>query len=574
MIEQIKDPKDRFKNDKLTQKLREIPLFFFEENKEPATISSRATVLSGLAEYTGSWDELTSSHLLKRCLFGVKKSEIDYFKTLSMSEAVDQVISSSPSPAPPVNDYAPAYADIEDPDVLFGETWINAPHNNDIEGYRILSLKSWILNNILEQEPSLHQKMTLFWHNLLVTQFWDLNIAKASYKYYKMLFDHAFGNYKSLIKQLTIDPAMLFFLNGTYNNKEAPDENYARELQELFCIGKGPDSNYTESDVQQAAKVLTGWVVDWQNTILVEGEPDSFFYAPYHDTSDKQFSSFYENKVIEGKAGDEGANETDELIDMIFDNSETALYICRRLYNFFVYHEIDEETESNIIIPLAQILRDANFQIEPVLRTLFKSEHFYDAANRGAQIKNPMDHLLGLWRTMEVPRSEDLYAKLVINNSLLWSISEVGMELGDPPSVSGWQAYYQDPTYDRFWINTDTIIKRTIRQDSLIYWGHWVSENLQINADLIGFVSTFDNPGDPVLLIEEMSLLLLGIPLSIDAVEGMTTILNGDFGNGYWASIWYDFIYDSENEEKRVTVENRLKAMLSPFMQLSEFQLM
>lgn len=574
MNKQIKDPKDIFKNEKLTQKLREVSLFFFEENKEAPKRANRTSVTSGLSEYTGSWDESAVSHLLKRCLFGCKKSEIDYFKNLSMSESVDQIISNSPLPDPPVNDYAPANADIEDPDVLFGETWINAPHNNSIEGYRILSLKCWILDNILEQESTLHQKMTLFWHNLLVTQFWDLNIAKASYKYYKMLYDHAFDNYKTLIKQLTIDPAMLFFLNGTYNNKEAPDENYARELQELFCIGKGPDSNYSESDVQQAAKILTGWVVDWQNTILVEGEPDSFFYPPYHDTSDKQFSSFYENKIIEGKSGNDGANETDELIDMLFDNAETALYICRRLYNFFVYHEIDEVIESNVIQPMAQIFRDENFEIEPVLKALFKSEHFYDVANRGAQIKNPMDHLLGLWRSMEVQRSEDLYTNLVIHNSLLWSISEVGMEIGDPPSVSGWQAYYQDPTYDRFWINTDTIIKRTIRQDSLVYWGHWVSENLQINADLIGFVSTFENAGDPFLLINEMSLLLLGIPLSTDAIEGLTTILNGDFGNGYWATIWYDFISDPENEEKRVTVENRLKALLSPFMQLSEFQLM
>ena len=367
---------------------------------------------------------------------------------------------------------------------------------------------------------------------------------------------------------------MLFYLNGAYNNKEAPDENYARELQELFCIGKGTNANFTESDVQEAAKILTGWVISNEG-FSFEGPLTSFFYPDWHDTQDKQFSSFYGNRVITGRSGSDGAEETDELLDMIFDNDETALYICRRIYNFFVYHEIDEATETNVIVPLAAIFRANNFEIGPVLNTLFKSEHFFDAANMGAQIKSPADHFIAMWRVMDVNVSEDAYTRWLTHISINWVTSEVGMEIGDPPSVAGWQAYYQTPSFDRLWINTDTITKRAIRQDSLVYWGHWVTEGLQIPADLPAFVSTLNNPGDPNLLIQELATLFLGITLDNEVADGMKTILlSGQSDDYYWTNAWDDYVSDPGNSEYLSIVESRLKAMFSPFYQLSEFQLM
>ena len=133
--------------------------------------------------------------------------------------------------------------------------------------------------------------MLLFWHNLLATESWGIFIAKTSYQYFELLRRHAFGNFKTLIREITLDPAMLIYLNGTRNQKEAPDENYARELQELFCIGKGPNSGYTEEDVQAAARVLTGWRHSWKE-VNSQGPVSSFFQADRHDTSDKQFSDF------------------------------------------------------------------------------------------------------------------------------------------------------------------------------------------------------------------------------------------------------------------------------------------
>ncbi len=289
---------------------------------------------SGLTPYSGPWDTKQVMHLLRRTLFGVKKTELDTFKALTPTQAVDRLHQASPAPPPPLNYYNDSSEGIEDPSTPFGETWINAPYANEYEGRRIVSLKSWLIDNILNQEATLSEKMLLFWHNLLATQSWGIFMAKTSYQYFELLRRNAFGNFKTMIKELTLDPAMLVFLNGTRNKKEAPDENYARELQELFCIGKGPNSGYTEGDVQAAARVLTGWVINWEE-VNGEGAVTSHFWEQTHDTNDKQFSEFYGNRIIQGKSGAEGKDELDELIEMIFENNETALYLSRRLYQFF-----------------------------------------------------------------------------------------------------------------------------------------------------------------------------------------------------------------------------------------------
>jgi uncharacterized protein (DUF1800 family) len=156
---------------------------------------------------------------------------------------------------------------------------------------------------------------------------------------------------------------------------------------------------------------------------------------------------------------------------MIFANNEVAHYICRRLYNFFVFGEIDEATEANVIVPLAEIFRSNNYEILPVLEVLFKSEHFYDEANRGAMLKNPVDHLLGAWRSLEMKydHPSEIYMVGRTHISMQWAMSGMGMELADPPSVAGWPAYYQAPQFDRSWITTDTITSRALWIDSMLF---------------------------------------------------------------------------------------------------------
>lgn len=524
---------------------------------------------SGLPPFQGSWGEPEVIHLLRRTLFGVRKNEVAQLTSLGLSQAVQAILNPEPAPPIPVNDYN--RDNLIDPDVPFGKPWVDAARSEigDITSARIISLKSWWINQILEQKLSLHQKMILFWHNHFATQSWGVFWPTLSYQHFMLLHRHAFGNFKTLTRLITIDSQMLLYLNGAFNNKDAPDENYARELQELFCIGKGPNARYTELDVQQAARVLTGWTIDWENKGV------SYFNPWLHDKSDKKFSSFYQNKTIAGKAGNEGAGELDELLDMIFNHPETALFLCRKLYRFFVFSEITNETESQVIVPMANLLRENNYEIKPVLEALFASAHFYDASLRGAQIKNPVDFLLGFWRAMSVsmPFSASVKQKLQIRSSLLWHMDGIGQQLLDPPNVAGWSAYYQVPNFDRSWITTDSVPRRAIMTDSFIYWGFW-SEDLLTHVDLPAYVKTLREPAYLDPLIDELSALHLGGDLSESVRNTLKSILlTGQSNEFYWTHAWNSFVAAPNDRMARTTVESRLKPFFQYLFQLSEYQL-
>lgn len=568
----------------LLAKHRKVPSKILSGNATNR-LAGRSAVLTGLEPYAGSWEDRHRAHLLKRTLFGMTRADLALFQGRTMEASVDQLLTQGQAPSPPVNDYNNAGDGIEDPDIPVGSSWIQAKHNNEYEGHRVTSLKAWLVNNIVHQEPTLEEKMILFWHNLLPTESWGVFFGKLSYRYFEMLRQNAFGNFKTLIRALTLDPAMLLYLNGTFSNRDAPDENYARELQELFCIGKGPNAKFTEEDVQAAARVLTGWVVDW-NEWEASGDMESLFYPPFHETSDKQFSSFYGNRIIAGRTAAAGGEELDELLEMLFDHNETALYICRRLYTFFVYHEIDETTEQEVIVPLAQLFRDSNYEVRPVLELLFKSAHFHDEANHGAMIKNPAEYVLGLWRILSMEDTfrdhlesismdpEDININYKKNLSLIWNMANIGLELGDPPSVSGWPAYYQAPSFDRYWITTDTITNRAISGDSLIYWGFWLSENIQVPADLIGFLDTLDHPEDPDLMLQECCLLFHGVDPSEEVIGNLKKILlSGQQTDSYWSVAWQQMKDNPDSEEYRLVVENRLKSTFQSLFQMGEAQL-
>lgn len=531
-------------------------------------ILSNPAIKPSLNPYQGTWGDTQIRHLLSRTLFGVRKADMVALRDLTMEEAVDLILTPAPDPPLPVNDYN--RDDLVDPFVNWGETWVNEPQPEDGEliSARIVSLKAWWIEQMINQGMSIHEKLVLFWHNHLTTLTWEVYYPKLSFPHFQLLREHAFGNFKTLMRAVTIDPQMLLFLNGAFNNKESPDENFARELQELFCIGKGPDAGYTEDDVKAAARVLTGWSFDWE-----KGERTWYDWA--HDEEDKTFSSFYGNKVIKGRSGEAGQEELDDLMDMIFDNNETARFVCRKIYRFFVYSEIDSDTELNVIHPLADIFRNNDYEIKPVLKALFSSEHFYDSSNIGALIKSPVDFLVGYWRSANVqfPSEATVANRREIRTSMLWNMSGQGQELMDPPNVAGWPAYHQTPIFDKSWISTDSVPNRAITTDSFVYWGFW-SQNLLTNVDLFEFIRALDDPSDLDNMIEEV--LLLTTPLNaseVDKVRLKNIILTGQSNENYWKNAWLEFESDPENEMKKNVVESRIKPFFQYIFQLSEYHL-
>lgn len=533
----------------------------------------------GPKKYTGTFAEPELRHLLRRTLYGFTQENLDSFAGMGLDEVVETLLTPAAWPPPPVNNY-----DIvaSDPDVPKGGQWVTKPaaFNDDGSQQHIIDgrndcLTGWLIKNMIAQEPTIHHKMLMFWHNHFGNSIGLVSILKMSYQYFRSLWSMAMGDFKQIMVAVTKDPHMLLFLNGAANVKEAPDENYARELQELFVIGKGPNAKFTESDVQQAARVLTGWTIDW-DTVYVEGEAGIKFYDEVHETRDKNFSAFYNNRTIRGRSGANGTTETDELIDMMVEHPECARFICRKLYLYFIHHDLNPDVESQFIEPLAEVFIDSGYEIKSVLRAMFTSEHFYGEDLVGALIKSPLDIMVGSWRAthMEYPDAEDeLDQDYYTHAMMMFNMTDMGFRLAEPPSVSGWPAYYQVPSFDKLWLTTFSLISRIIITDQLIHEGFWTPLQ-RIPWDFLAYTETISDAENINSLIDELVRLHLPKEISTelrDTLKGI--LLSGQNTDSYWTDAWLTYLNDKTNAMNRETVLTRLRYFYQTFFQLPEFQL-
>jgi uncharacterized protein (DUF1800 family) len=516
--------------------------------------------------YSGNFGAKEINHLLKRTLFGAKRSDINTVLGQSVTQVVDLLLKDLVLPNPPINNYNDT--GYTDANVPAGLTWVSAIYTDGTaNSRRVTSFKSWWLNQMLTQPISIREKMVLFWHNHFSTEADTVDDARYIYKHNNLLRSFALGNFKTLVKQITIDPAMLRYLNGYASTKSAPDENYGRELQELFTMGKGPDSKYTEADVKAAARLLTGYKLDGVAITSV-------FDPTRHDTTDKQFSSFYGSKLIKGRTGVDGAKELDDLLDMLFAQVELSKYVCRRIYRFFVYYDITPDVEANIIVPLAEIFRNGNFEVKPVLKALLTSNHFFLTQNRSCNIKAPVDFVVGLAREFEIvfPDATDYVNLYYMNDYLRNTASNLQQNLGDPPNVSGWPAYYQIPQFYELWINSDTLPKRNIFTDRFISTGY-TRNGKKIVIDPIAYTAKFSKPEDPNLLVDEAIAHLYTIDVSVDVKKFLKSILlSNQVNDAYWTTAWLDY-KAAPTTMKTALVQTRLQEFYKYIMNLEEYQL-
>lgn len=530
---------------------------------------------SDLTPYKGAWTNMEVTHLLKRTMFGATKADIDYFKSRSIDQAVNELLNVSVTlPSPPLKNYDNTNIPADDPEysVSAGTTWVNTNTNDGTaNSRRVNSLKSWWVGLMINQQRDIREKMVLFWHNHFATETADIGRAIWCYQNNIVLRQYALGNFKQFVKAITLDTGMLRYLNGYLNTNTAPDENYSRELQELFTLGKENNPNYTEDDVKQAARVLTGWRIDNTTNLPV-------FQANRHDTGNKQFSSFFGGTIISGKTGATGGDqELDALLNMIFNkNVEVSEFIAKKLYRWFCYYTIDSATEANVIKPLAKIFRDSNWEIKPVLSALFKSEHFFDLLNQGCLIKSPLDMSVAVCREFGVvfPASTD-----VVNSYFMWEhvrnqASLMQQNVGDPPSVAGWAPYYQVPQYHEIWINSDTLPKRNRYTDQLITAGY--SRNgKKIQIDPVAYAKKFSNPADPNVLLEDIVENLYRVPLSTTSMQTIKKqiLLSNQDQDYYWSNAWNAHIATPADNALYQIVFTRLQTLLKYLMNLAEYQL-
>jgi uncharacterized protein (DUF1800 family) len=536
----------------------------------PTVIPART--LSGINTYTGTWGKNEIIHLLKRTMFGAKKADVDYFATRTLNQTVDELLNpTAPPPAVPVKDYVTTtQPGNPDTNILQGTTWINDINNNGfVQAQRRGSYKKWWTGVLINQDRSIREKMIFLWIDHFGNEMTDVSNANWVYKQHELVRQNCLGNFKQLVKDMTKDIAMLRYLNGYLNTATAPDENYGRELQELFTLGKGPGSQYTEADVKEAAKVLTGWGVDGTTYQTV-------FTPNRHSTANKQFSSFYNNTVITGRTGaTAGDLELTDLINMIFAQQEVAKFIVRKFYRWFVYYDIDANTEQSVIAPLADIFRNSSYDIKPVLSALFKSEHFFDVLNQGCVIKTPADIVIGSMREFNVsmPVATDWDTSYGHWNTLYSWMVNMGLDLHDPPNVAGMPAYYQEPNYHEIWITADTLTKRNQYTDTMTNTGY-TRNGFKMQFDFVAYARTLFNPGNPNDLIEEALNYMYRLDISPQVKQQTKTqlLLSNQQYDYYWTNAWAAYI-TSPTVANLTILNTRLKDLFRYIMNLSEYQL-
>ncbi|GJM36048.1 MAG: hypothetical protein DHS20C18_50490 [Saprospiraceae bacterium] len=525
---------------------------------------------TGLEPYAGPWEFAQATHLLRRCTFGPTYAQMKQATADGLDTTINNLFAELPLPSPPLNYYFE-----EDPNVPVGESWVDAPYSDtdNFAQYRRRSLFGWTVGQILNEGISLREKMTLFWNNHFAIS--EVDDPKFILQYTNLYRTYAWGNFRDLVKEMTINPAMLRFLNGNQNTKNAPNENFARELLELFTIGKGPlagpgdYTNYTEQDVVAMAKVLTGWRDRGYYAVDPMVTQEAFFRPNQHDTSAKQLSPRFDNLVI----NDMGEQEYSHLIDVIFGKAEVARFISRKLYRWFVYYDIDEEAETEVIQPMAQMLIDNGYEIQPVLEALLRSNHFFDILNQGPMIKNPIDFAFSLFKQLEVDIPEEpLGAKYEVWLRTINLVNLMEMAYYFPPSVSGWKAYYQEPLFYRTWINATTLQVRMGFTSRMASNGYNFGDN-RILIKPLEFITTLDNPTEINDLLDELVKILFPQPISDSQKAALKEFVIPGLPDFEWNAEYSQYLSNPDDSDLADAIETKLRSLFNAMLSMPEFYL-
>ena len=521
-----------------------------------------------MTPYSGPWTAAEAAHLLRRCTFGATFTDIQAAVQAGMSATISNLLIPNPIDEPLAYDPAEQI-------VAQGQTWVSAVYPQDVtanqqtEGARMKSLGAWIAKNLNQESLSLTEKMLFFWQNHFgVTTSGD---ARAMYHYLDLLRQNALGNVKQLVKEVSIDPCMLLFLNGSTNTVFSPNENYARELLELFTVGKGAQlaagdySTFTEQDVAAGAKIFTGYIVQGVRS-ATQNQVTSQFMAPLHDSSTKVLSYHFNNQVVNAA----GPTEYASYIDIVFNQPDTALYICRKLYRYFVNCDITTWVEQNIIADMAQTFVANNFEITPVLVELFSSAHFYDIGIRGAIIRSPLETLCAMLNTSSTTANFDLQTTYQIYLSMYGLADQMGQGYASPPSVAGWTPYYQAPAFYRLWINSTYIKKRFDVANFL------TSNNFNVNGNVfkiqvLDLLNGLSAPASAPQVIEDLCLVLFPKDIPASDKLAIKAILTGGLPDFEWTLQYNEYLADPSNPTFYTPVELRMQAVLNIMFKMPQF---
>ncbi len=357
-------------------------------------------------------------HLLDRAGFGATESEVREFAPLERAEAVDRLLAGAlreSSVAPP--------AFVHEPFVPYYRLREMAAEER-MAAQRVLlreafELRAWWLREMLATPSPLTERMTLFWHNHFATGQQKVRSNGLMYRQNALLRREALGNFSTLLHAMERDPAMLVWLDNAGSRRQAPNENFAREVMELFTVGEG---RFTENDVKEAARAFTGWSLD-------RDSGEFMLRRAWHDRGTKTV------------LGVSGAMDGDGVLDILLARPETGEFIAAKLWREFV----SPQPQLSEVRRWGALFRESRYEVKPLLRAIFTSEAFWAEENRASLIKSPVDLVVGTLRTYEMPVTDLRPAA--------FACAALGQNLFAPPNVKGWPG-------GEAWITSSTLLAR------------------------------------------------------------------------------------------------------------------
>ncbi len=443
-----------------------------------------------LNQRTGTLSPEDIKHLIKRLTFGLTRDLYDELYGKTAEEAVDMLLNVS-MPAGP--EERPRGANL----VFFPD-----------EGHSIGThdIRKWDLG-LKYSDHTIREKLSWFFHSIFTVSTADVTDSRAIFYYLQAIKQYIvndlqddsnyprYNRYTHFVKRMGTDNAIGWYLDGRSNlfdnrlppEGQVPNENLAREFFELFTIGVGREDNtdtyinYTEEDIKAAARIFSGWYphanYEWRSHDEDSGIPRAVSLHLWHFWGPKTFSEKFGGVTIASEYGESIEGQHDEmnkLVEMIYGQIEASKFLMRKLYRFFVHHEITDAIENDIIIPLAEEFKSNGFHLRPILVKLFISNHFYDAGNGdkkdnkyGALVKSPLDFVLGTLRFFKSPTlhlpvcdtSDNAFHFGIYWNHLIFTLQDMNFSFMRPPDVAGYPPYYK-PGYSLNWINTNSLATR------------------------------------------------------------------------------------------------------------------
>ena len=376
--------------------------------------------------------EADARHLLGRAGLGARTTEIAGFAVLSRQEAVAQLL-------------APVRVDARTP--LPADVAAHVPPSQlrDADGaarkqleqearQRGIALRLWWLDEMLATSTpaeQLRERMTLFWHNHFVSSLQKVKSTGWMAAQNQLLRRHALERFGPMLHAVSRDPAMIVYLDGASNRKGSPNENFAREVMELFTLGEG---NYTEQDIKEAARAFTGWSID-------------------RETGEFRWRAFAHDDGVKIVLGQSGNFDGDAVLDILLARPETANFVVSKLWREFVSADTDNQKSALTIRRVAERFRSSGYDIRVALKAVFESDAFWAPSNRDALVKSPVDLLVG------VIRAENI--QLPDGRLLAVGLRTLGQDLFAPPNVRGWPG-------GENWINSSTLLARKSALERLL----------------------------------------------------------------------------------------------------------